>query len=263
MPAKPSIKHALVKHPLSWYVAKLEEGFPFASLLYGDGEFLVASRDRTGLMMQNGEVVTKQLEYEMRASLVRQDPRIIRATDPSILDWRDYGGRDVASVRAISERIERLLTEVEYAGEWVDGTVWDEAVQAGELGPLLRVLSKRLVMLVGNRQLAVAEVAKRWWFMKVPSLNACADLDHLEPRLVRAWKPSEPVVFLVCMGLGAIPLIMRLLDRFPNATFLDLGSTFDVFAGIGGERGWRAELYADPEKLKALIDKNLGGAGKW
>ena len=66
--------------PLSWYVEKLERGKPFVSLLYGDGEWLVALRERTGATMQNGEVVTRQLEDEMLASLEALDPAIIRGT---------------------------------------------------------------------------------------------------------------------------------------------------------------------------------------
>jgi hypothetical protein len=59
------------------------------------------------------------------------------------------------------------------------------------------------------------------------------------------------------MGLGAIPLALRIRKRCPNATVLDLGSTFDVFVGLGAERGWRRELYEDRAKWDDCIRKNL------
>ena len=86
--------------------------------------------------------------------------------------------------------------------------------------------------------------------------NACAELTRLESEMMGQLEDG-PVV--VCMGIGAIPLIMRLRKHYRDGTYLDLGSTFDVFARLGAERGWRKELYADEAKWKAVVDKNLEG----
>ena len=35
---------------------------------------------------------------------------------------------------------------------------------------------------------------------------------------------------------------------------IDMGSTWDSFVGIGGQRAWRGQLYSDPRKYQAWLD---------
>ncbi len=254
------------REPLEWYVAKLRSGETFTSLLWGDGEFKVASRSVTGRSMQNDELVTPELEDETRASLLVPGDDIVRGTEPFLIEPWTYGGRDVASVRQIAAEAQSVLDEVKPPPfDWFDGTIWDTAARDGCLGPLIQILSKRDTCLVGCNDLQFAAPFTRTACASVPERNAAGQLAGIEARVhsnvTAARKFSDlPWVFVVCTGLGAIPLIMRLRKHFPGATFLDLGSTFDVFAKIGPERGWRQELYADEAKWKALINKNLQGA---
>lgn len=243
--------------PLSWYVSKLEKGEPFSSLVYGDGEFRVMSGKLTGhLYTAYRERVTAQLVSELNASLDDPDPTIIRGSDPCVLDWRTYQGRDVDVVREASECAQAALGGRQL--EWVDGCVWDVAVREGQLGPLIRALRGRKLAQVSNYKLFVEWKGLQPHFtVATAGHDAASGLDWLERALVEHAGDCD--CFVVCMGLGAIPLIMRLRKQMPQATFLDLGSTFDVFAGLGAERGWRRELYADPAKLKACIDANLAG----
>src|SRR5438874_2209970 len=99
---------AVARYPLSWYVEKLEQNKPFTYLSYGDGEWLVALRERTGRTMQNGEVVTKQLEDEMLESLC-PNSSVIRGTDPFLIDYETYQGGDKESIHAIGKKINNLL----------------------------------------------------------------------------------------------------------------------------------------------------------
>lgn len=243
--------------PLSWYVSKLECGEPFSSLLYGDGEFRVMSGKLTGQVYTNyRERITAQLVYELNASLDDPDSNIVRGSDPHVLDWTTYGGQDVAMVREASDCAQAVIGSRQIA--WTNGCVWDESVREGKLGTLLKVINERQTMIF-----ACGKVCN--WFheeldvsglqlVKMPERDACNYLDHIK------WvDASYTDVFIVCTGLGAIPLIMRLRKRYPQATFLDLGSTFDMFAKIGAERGWRRELYQDEAAWRALVAKNLEG----
>ena len=250
----------IVCHPLSWYVGKLERGKPFTSLLYGDGEFMVADGQHIGQTLAFGEVVTEQLSREMRASLTVVGDDIIRGTDPNLINYMDYGGRDIDSFRPVGKRVNALLAKVAPNLDWVDGVMWDVASREGKLGPLLRVLRKRLTVFVGNVKLLPFTEEYLGWGTAVPDENAAKWLDGFESMLVQ-WS-GENVhhpVFVLCMGLGAIPLAMRLRKSVPGCTVLDLGSIFDVFAGIGEQRGWRAEMYADPVAWQECIRKNLEG----
>lgn len=243
--------------PLSWYVDKLERRESFTSLLYGDGEFVAMSGAVTGQRYTNyRELVTPQLVQELRDSLLDPDPSIVRGTDLFLAYPETYGGRDVEAVTAVNRRMRQVMTD-EQIGRMVDGTVWDVAVREGQLGPLIKVLRDRCITLVGNYKLFVEfKALKPWMTVAAEERNAAGHLDWLEQTLA-ATEGCD--CFVVCMGLGAIPLIMRLRRRFPQATFLDLGSTFDVFVGLGAERGWRRELYSDKAAWQACVNKNLEG----
>ena len=248
----------IARHPLSWYVAKLERGEPFTSLLYGDGEFMVADGEHIGKTLAFGEVVTEQLHREMVASLLEPGEDIIRGTDPNLINYMDYGGRDIDTFRPVGRRVNALLAKVAPNLDWVDGVMWDVASREGGLGSLLKALQERWTITVGNEKL-MGFADRIGGFLPVLSENACSQLTILEANLIgRIGNISKPVL-VFCMGLGAIPLAMRLRKVVPECTVLDLGSIFDVFAGIGEQRGWRAEMYADPVAWKECIRKNLEG----
>lgn len=247
--------------PLSYYVAKLDAGEPFCSLLYGDGEFQVLMGQRTGQRMQNGELVTEKLEREMLASLDVADPAFLRGTDPNLLNYEAYEGRDFRALHELGTRINHVL-----AGraplEWYDGVVWDRAVRDGDLGPFLGALRGYPTVLVANPALSRFAHERLWGFLPIPERDAVAELDQLEGGILETLDGtrSPRAVVLLCMGIGAIPLAMRLRQKVPHVTILDLGSTFDIFAGLGKERGWRQALYEDKKALKETIRKNLEGS---
>ncbi len=246
----------IISQPLSWYVEKIERCEPFTSLLYGDGEFLVASGRRTGATMQNGEVVTARLADEMKESLLmtQDDPGtpIYRATDPFIADPSTYGGRDIDSVKQMHESMMAVGVHIL---KWYDGTVWEKASMAGELGPLLKVLKKRDTTLVANHLVMASFPIPFNTGVTIPEKNACAAIDSIETQCSVPWSTE---IVIVCAGLMTIPLIARMRAKNPFATYLDLGSTFDVFAMIGS-RGWQQELYADGVRYREVLEKHRAG----
>lgn len=247
----------ILKHPLSFYVDKIERGEPFSSLLFGDGEFMVAAGMRTGQhFTQYRELVTQSLADEMCEALYCQDENIIKGTDPNLVNWRDYKGQDSIGFQAACQPFEELFIGRDLT--FTDGVIWDTAVKTGKLAPFLRAVKQRPLVLVANHR--VANV----WFLNpahkiiVPDRDAAAHLDAICN--VLRDKPIDPgSVFLFCMGLGAVPLIMRLRRLWPLATFIDLGSVLDVFVKEGDQRGWRWELYRDDAKWQALVGANLEG----
>lgn len=249
-----------VEHPLEWYVNKLLRREPFSLLTYGDGEWLVMLGEQTGQhFTQYQELVTPSLRNELLASLDDSDPSVIRGTDLNIINWRDYKGNDASSFCPIGQKVEWLLKG--RSMEFADGVVWDTAAKTGNLAPFLRALRGKEVVLVGNPMLKGFEgcqFADLYGFVPIPKFNTASMLNVLEAECVAVRQGRTPI-YLVCVGLGAIPLVMRLRRQMPEATFLDLGSTFDMFVGLGSERGWRQELYQNQEAWDALIKKNLGG----
>lgn len=245
-----------VREPLEFYVNKLERNEPFSSLLYGDGEWIACLHLRTRERLSYGEVVSVRLEQEMLASLDVVNPNIIRATDLNLVEYQKYKGNDYKSVEAYGIRINHLLNSRGVPITLYDGTVWETASEQGQLSPLLKVLKTKKCLMVAHPVLgAIAHVIRPNTFIAIPPTNAYGDIDRIEAEVVAA---GEHEVYIVCMGLGAIPMIMRLLYYFPNATFLDLGSTFDVFVGLP-TRGWRKELYLDQAKWEETVRLNTEG----
>lgn len=243
------------REPMSFYVGKIERGEPFTSLLYGDGEMLVALDRRTGRTMAYGEVVTEQMVREMGDSLHDTSPDVIHGTDLWLINWREYPGGDVANIQEVGLAWERYTSP--FSIEWYDGVVWEDAVRAGQFGPFLKALQQREVVLVGNHHLSKLAFLQPKARIGIPPQDAYSSIERIEMETARLLRPGD--VCIVCTGLGAIPLIMRLRKQVSGVTYLDLGSTFDVFVRMGGDRGWRNELYYDYGRWQALIAKNLEG----
>lgn len=251
--------------PLSWYVEKLKKGEPFYYLSYGDGEWLIATGMRSGATMQAGEVVTSWLEHHISTSLLVDDERIIRGTDRNLINWRDYKGGDASGYHELGREVEKLLVGKDW--HFTDGTIWEECCQRGELAPLLRVLKEREVYLIGNSVLYAGlrrhNALNPWWYQSVPETDAagyvCKMLEGVLPKVGAVGVTGRKPCFVLCCGLSAIPLALAIRGKSPDATVLDLGSSLDIFARIGEQRGWRSELYQDETAYHRVISSNLKG----
>lgn len=240
--------------PLSWYTDLIQRREPFTFLTYGDGEFLVMAGDRTGERFTHyRERVTDRLVGELRASLDAEGADIIRGTDPHLLEPWTYQGQDRDAIESVAARVKNVLGGRQLA--WVDGVVWDTASRTpGGLAPLFQSLRGRSVCLVGNDKLRpLAEDLQLHQFASVPDTDA-ASVTDLTEFFVRNLPGG---VYLLCCGLSAIPLALRLRQRVPDGTFIDLGSALDMMVGLGAERGWRSDLYADPKAWREAVARNL------
>lgn len=240
--------------PLSWYIDKLRRGEPFSALSFGDGELLVASRKKTGQLMQHEERITPRMEEEILAALDVLDEDVLHGTDLHLILPETYQGRDVDLLMGMARMYEHVIKSKPVV--WYDATIWDTACRLGELAPLLRVLRQLDVVIIGHPLVCELKFLRPVHTVLIPPSNAYSQIDEIEKR-AREW--GKPAVFLVCAGLSAIPVIMRLRQFSPGATFLDLGSTLDVFVGLGGNRGWRRGLYENPDQLEEVVKKNLEG----
>jgi len=54
-------------------------------------------------------------------------------------------------------------------------------------------------------------------------------------------------------------MIGKLHGKVKEAFFLDCGSIWDAFVGIGGQRDWRKNLYNNPKDLEDWKRRNLNG----
>ncbi len=237
---------------VSWYTERIARGEPFSSLLFGDGEFnVILGRQLGQKYTQYNELVTAKMQKELRLALGNSSQDVLRCSDVHLLNWRVYRGQDIDAIKPISEAIQKLL-EAYPNIPWYDGVVWDTAAKTGQLAPFLREVHKHRFCLIGNDRLS--NLFPKGAFVPVPCVDAYGHIDGIEKQVHTLGNFD---VYMVCMGLGAIPLIMRLRQQCPKAIFLDLGSTFDVLVRLGEQRGWRNELYANPAEHKRIVDLNL------
>lgn len=247
-----AIEFPFTRHPLSYYVEKLEREEPFSLMMYGDGELAVAMGKVTRRRLSYyQEYVSGEMVDELAAPLKEKVEGAYLATDENILNdkYHDSGKLWPELVSFVGEERSKQL-------DLVDGTIWDHESRLGGLGPFLKELHNHVVVVVGNPALRKAGFLHPQLFVEIPPTNAYGSLTSIELSVARFGRPA---VYLFCMGLGAIPLIMRMRRRQPEATYLDLGSVLDVFVGLGRERGWRGELYSKSDELAALRAKHLEG----
>lgn len=255
------------KLPLEFYADKIARREAFTLQLWGDGEFMVASGRAEGRIMQSGEVARPWLCAVLREALKGGDrPDVLRGTDEHLLFPARYGGNDVEDVNQHAINVQKSFDVIKSnpPTRWVDGTIFDAAVREGRLGPLIAALRTRTVVVVGHPSLeGGVPFLKAARFVSIPGADASGSFLELHERLIEVGRELTNLspAYVLCMGLGAIPLAesLRAKTKFKGATFLDLGSTFDVFAGLGGDRGWRREAYADAALCDRIRRSNVEG----
>ena len=246
-------------YPLGVYVEMLDRREPFVSVLFGDGELSAMLGDRDGKPFTHyDEVVTPVIRQRMEEILDDPNPNIYKGTDRHLIEWWTYAGQDKESLVALAKRFNPLLENRHV--DWVDGVVWDTAMREGKLGPFLRAVREfggERTTLVANQPLVQAVKYKIGlapkWSITIPRTNALAKHDSIYDACAQA----KSGLYLLCAGLGAVPLAQRLHADNPEATIIDLGSVLDIFARIGEERGWRQELYADDARYADVLRRNL------
>jgi hypothetical protein len=133
----------------------------------------------------------------------------------------------------------------------------DDLARDAELFTFINMLRSHSIVLIGNENLRECTFLKYRHFVEISTPNLHLESGGIERAVECAMKFGEPGIYLVSAGVSAAIIIDLLHDAMPRSWFIDCGSIWDAFVGIGGQRQWRAELYADPEKYKAWVNKNL------
>ena len=138
--------------------------------------------------------------------------------------------------------------------------VLDYLARDAGLYPLIREFQNHRTTLVGPEPLRAfaPKLGARFVAIETPNL-------HLQPggiekavgRILREVRRGDAVA--ISAGVSAAIIIDMILDREQEHWLWDCGSIWDAFVGIGGQRQWRADLYADPIKLHLWQHQNLTG----
>jgi hypothetical protein len=132
----------------------------------------------------------------------------------------------------------------------------DLAANAG-LYPFIHQLQKMCTCVIGNEALRGLDFLGYDHFVSVSSPNLHMEENGIERAVDMAYAFGKPAVYLISAGVSAALIIDKLHDLISDSFFIDCDSIWDAFVGIGGQRTWRAKLYASPKAWHKWKAKNL------
>jgi hypothetical protein len=240
---------------IDYYVERLCKGDFFSFAGYSDAEWFCILKYELGKLTGLGQIIDGPTGDKLLDIMKRRqhDLRFLFAVPKCLWEWSDF--LNVGTPKRIEHILARNKIKLEF---YERDMVTDELAARAGLHPLIQQLQKMKVVVIGNSNLRRLYFLKYHRFFEVGFPNF-----HLEEggiqRLVEEVKAyGQPAVYLVSAGISAALIIDQLHDVLQNSFLIDCGSIWDAFVGIGGQRGWRSELYANPESLRRWIDANLG-----
>ena len=247
----------LHKQPIDWYVNRLQNGDWFSVAGYSDAEWFCVLGLRVGETTGLGQVIDAA-HGDLLADVLRRrqnDSRFLFAVPKCLVD----ASRPIFGDGCVDWWLGSRGIRIE---AYERDMVTDDLARAAGLQPLVKQLRRMPVVVVGPAPLRKLDFLRPKHFVEVSTPNL-----HLEDggidravkdvlEYLNQAKRSHAV--LVSAGVSAAVIIDRVHGRHEVRHYLiDCGSIWDAFAGIGGQRQWRAELYADPERYRKWIRENL------
>ncbi len=228
--------------PIKWYANKIRKNEYFSQGMYGDGEWLGIFEERIGKTNAEDTIYTADLCRELRESLFFKSKNFYFSA-PTVLKRADWTG--------IGERkIDAFLETRNLDIEFYEKDEWDKAMKTGELKIFIKAIREKNVVIISNKHLRKLPFYDH--FIEIDYPNC---FDQIERVIKEILDYGKPAVYLFSAGLPATLFVQRLHNKVENSWFLDVGSIWDAFVGIGEQRGWRKELYADPVRYKLWRNK--------
>jgi hypothetical protein len=223
---------------------------------YGDAEWCSLLDINLGTTTGLGQILDGVVGERLAEILILRKYDTNFLISPPVCMWQyDYG-----LYGTITEGIENFRETYNIRQTWYDrDLLTDAAAKKGELFPLISWLQNKSLVIIGNEALENLDFLSPQKFIPVPSPNCHLDPQAIKKAINQAIEEPHPDIFLVSAGISSCLLIDELYDLCPTSSFIDCGSIWDAFVGIGGQRGWRGELYKNPQALETWKRKNLDG----
>lgn len=220
--------------PVSWYLEKIRNKEYFSQGMYGDGEWIAMFHEKIGGMNAENTVYSKELCDALEASMSFDDPNFYFSVSSCLrrADWTGIG----------EGKIDSWMKARGLENEFYEKDVWDKDMREGRGLEFIKLLREHNVAIVSNRALRGLDFLKYDAFFEVSYPNCYNEIDTTVDAILAYGKPG---IYIVAMGLPAALLVQKLHGRLKDSWILDLGSIWDAFVGIGAQRGWRREMYAD------------------
>lgn len=227
----------ILNKPLSFYIEKLKKKEYFSLVMYGDGEWEAIFKNNIGGKNAEGSIYTPELCDALEKSLYFKADNFFFSTAGQLL-----------------LKIKNYLIGRKLDIDFYEKEVWNEAGVKAELYPLINQLRKMRVVIVGNNALRKLSFLNYNHFIEVSYPNCFVDKERVIKECLEYGKPA---VYLFSVGLPNPIFIQELHGKIPESWFVAVGSIWDTFVRIGGQRGFRQELYSDEVKYQQWLKDNL------
>lgn len=230
-------------YPIEWYLNKLENNEPFSLGMYGDGEWQCIFNTLGDRFTANceGTNYTSELSKQMRGSLNFKSDNFYFSTPEMFLTNPQF--------HRYAQTIDRI-TDIEF----VEKNMWNKVMYEGQLYPLITALRKKNVCIISNKMLKGLTFLNYDKFIEIDYPNCFHQLEDVTKQILEYGKEG---VYLFACGIPASLFVQAVHGKIPNSWFLDLGSIWDGFVGIGGQRPTRREFYLHPETWIEWVNQNL------
>lgn len=241
----------ILNYTLQHYIDKLANNEYFSLGMLGDGEFQCIFKEAFGNNFDancEGTIYSDKLSAEMLGSLKFNSPNFYFAAPDTFKKVSEY----YVYEKKMDELLEGLKIEIEFH----EKNVWNTAMCNAELGPLIKQLRKMNVVIISNKALRKLDFLKYDKFIEIGYPNCYSD-GTLDKAYTKAIKYGKPAVYILACGIPAILLAQKLHNKIKDSWFIDMGSIWDTFIGIGKQRPTRRYLYSHPEEYKEWLNNNL------
>lgn len=257
------------------------EYFTFAG--YSDAEWrCVLGGEWAGTVTALGQVIDPDHGALLADVLVRRAgnpsflvavPRCLWAHEADHPDGTPGSGRFVPGLPGFAEgQVDWWLGRKRlHLDGWERDDVLDDLAARGGLFPWLREFRRHRVLAVGPEHLRrlPGDVLAIDHLVPVTTPNLHREpggIDAAVAAALRWLRTGLPAGHTVCVLVSAGVSAAVICDRLHHAVVdcklgwvLDMGSTWDAFVREGGQRAWRAELYADEARYKKWLNDCLFG----
>lgn len=244
---------------IEFYTGKIERREHFAFVGYSDAEWYCITGFDEGKVTGYGQTITSSVSTSLMGIVRKRlkDEQFMIASPDCIWEGPMFDGS------GLRERIDKALQRhgVDEIVLYERDSVLDEAAEHGILFPWIRCFRSKLITFVGNAaHRDISSVIGYTNFVEIPPRNLHLDGAAMKDVICQIRSSPPTQVYLFAAGIASAMLIDAVYDYFPSSCFVDCGSAFDAFVGIGSQREWRRQLYLHPERLIEWRKINTGGA---
>lgn len=242
---------------VGWYVDKLKNNDYFSFPGFSDAEWLAMEKCKVGNGQRTGggQLYTELIGDQLTEALRFSKKNYLKAAPLCMhdLQWV-YGG-----MRMVQFLVDHNIPQKDWEF-WERDMVTDDLARAAGINPWIKQLREMDVVFISNKWVRNINYFMPYkHYVEIPKLDVYTEENWIDKYVEKIMEYGKPAVYVFAAGFAAAPLIHHMHGKIPNSWFLDLGSMWDCFVGIGSQRGWRAELYQSPSRWEEWITKVLDG----